>query len=72
MILLFSVAGVLLLDGGGSDPAIGAAFGKLAGGRDGRVMLVPTALPDSALNIANLNAMPQTARSYFGVTKVSV
>lgn len=64
--------GVIFLDGGRSNPQTGAAFGTLAGGRIARLLLVPTALPEPALNAVNLGAMPQTARTHFGIGNVSI
>lgn len=67
-----STAGSVFLDGGSSDPQVGAEFGTLAGGRKARLLLVPTALPEVALNQVNLDAMPQTGRDYFGVDNVVI
>jgi len=70
MILLF--AAVLFLDGVSNSPEIGAAFGKLSGGPSARILLIPTALPESALNDLNLKAMPQTGQKYFDVPTVEI
>lgn len=67
MILVLAAAGALFLDGGSSHPATGAAFGELAGGSAAKIVLVPTALPESTLNEPNLRAMPRTAERHFGV-----
>ncbi|MBI2688990.1 MAG: Type 1 glutamine amidotransferase-like domain-containing protein [Acidobacteria bacterium] len=71
MTLLFAAAalGTLFLDGGSNSAEIGAAFGRLA---NGRILLIPTALSDKALNEINLHAMPVTGPKYFGVDRVIV